>query len=136
MESFPDRTIASASTSDHHPMPMQATVTGSNGISFLASADRRGCRLRHTLVELEAATAHADAADAFAVDDDRAATLHRGPALLTGREREPDGVRHVERLPLCAACRRGPLAGRRAGRLGRRGVHCMESPAVHALEQK
>src|SRR5436190_1268163 len=112
MESFPDRTIASASTSDHHPMPMQATVTGSSAMS--GCADRRGCRLRHTLVELEAATAHADAADAFAVDDDRAATLHRGPALLTGREREPDGVRHVERLALCAACRRGPLAGRSA----------------------
>ena len=30
--SAPDRMTASASTSDHHPMPRQPTLTGSNAI--------------------------------------------------------------------------------------------------------
>ena len=51
-----------------------------------------------------------------------------------GRERKPERVRGVERLPLRALHRGRPPVRRRAHRLGRRRVHGVEAPAVHALE--
>src|SRR6184192_4728815 len=108
MRSLPLRTIASASASDHQPMPTQATRRGS---LTAARADRLDRLARDARVELEAAARHADAADAFAAEEDRGAAFHRGPALGARGHGEAERVRDVERLALRAPGSRG-AAGR------------------------
>src|SRR5712692_1755850 len=73
---------------------------GTNGFNRLAS---------DALVGRPVAAADADAADALAFDDDRAAALHGRPALRTRREREAERVGDVERLALRAVRGRRPL---------------------------
>ena len=124
---MPERWIASASTSDHQPMPMQATR------HFATAAIDRF--LRDALVELPVAAGNADAADAFAARHDRAAAFHRGPALGVRGEREAERVQHVERLADRAGGAGRTLVRSRAHRLGRRRVHRVELAPVHALEQ-
>src|SRR5262245_61660319 len=100
MVSLPERLTASASTSDHHPMPMHATRTGSPAISFglsscfrtlhkgelssqllPARADRLHRCARNLLIRRPVAARHPDAADALAADEHWRAAFHRGPAL-------------------------------------------------------
>src|SRR5215471_10008858 len=57
-----------------------------------ARADRLDRLAGEALIGLPVAARNADAADAFAIDDDRKAALHGGPALRAGRERKPDRV--------------------------------------------
>src|SRR5208282_2254774 len=98
--SLPERLIASASTSDHQPMPMDATRSGS---AAMACADRFDRLLRDALVRRPVAAGDADAADAFAVGDDRATAFHRGPSFRAGGERQPKRVNDIELLALRAA---------------------------------
>src|SRR6202163_1298892 len=135
--SLPERLIASASTSDHHPMPMQATRNGAPdifpplrpfqpfllclfcGISlFPARADRFDRRLRDLFVCRPIVAADPDTADAFSVEDDRIAPFHGGPAFGAGRERQTQRMRDIERLPLRTARRRRALIGSSAHSLG------------------
>src|SRR6266487_4718453 len=73
---------------------------------------------RDALVGRPVAAAHADAADALALHEDRAAAFHRGPALGARGEREPERVDDVERLPLSAVRRGRPLVRGGADGLG------------------
>ena len=59
--------MASASTSDHHPMPMQATRSGRSHADIISSSRRSRFhrRARDALVGLPVAAADADAADAL-----------------------------------------------------------------------
>src|SRR5215472_7894873 len=148
MDSFSDRVIASARTSDHQPMPTHPTRTGSNAIfsrpkairrllvvDAPTCADRFDRLTRDALVELESAAADSDTADAFAIDDDRAASFHRGPSIRPRREREADDVIRIERLPLRALGARGLFVGRSANGLGCRRLSGVKASAFHALEQ-
>src|SRR5712691_4763458 len=112
--SFFERWMASARTSDHQPIPIQATRTGSNAIRLLracarGSADGFDRFARDALVGRPVGAAHADPADAFAFHENRATAFHRGPAPGSRREREPEGMGHIERLPLRAVRGGGPL---------------------------
>src|SRR5688572_28940458 len=95
-------------------LTMSRRIT-SRFIKLIASADRFHRLARELVVELPGGAGDADAAYAFAFDDDRVAALHCRPPLRTGGEREAEGVHRVERLPSRA------LRGRRA--LVRRGAH-------------
>src|SRR3954470_1031233 len=99
MTSLPERLIASASTSDHHPIPMQATFISS--LLGTRPGKRSGGFLRDALVELPIAAGDPDAADAFAPGQDRGAAFHRGPALGPGGEGKAERVGDVERLADC-----------------------------------
>jgi hypothetical protein len=107
--------------------------------SLLVGAPARPDRLdggaRDALVGLPVAARDPDAADAFAIHDDREAALHGGPALHPGREREAERVGDVERLRLRPIGRGRPLVGGRADRLGGGGMHGVEAAPVHALQQ-
>ena len=122
-------------------MPRQATRSGLpaaphflSGVFQVAPIDSTAaCAMRSSVSQ--SPPLDADAADALAVDEDRAAAFHRGPAVRPRREREAERVRHVEGLPVRALHRRRALVRRGADRLGGRRVHGVEAPAVHALEQ-
>src|SRR5215472_661101 len=148
MDSFSDRVIASARTSDHQPMPTHPTRTGSNAIfsrpkairrllvvDAPTCADRFDRLARDALVELESAAADSDTADAFAIDDDRAASFHRGPSIRPRREREADDVIRIESLRLGASGAGRAFVRSSANGLGCRRVHRVEASAFHALEQ-
>src|SRR6185369_8374654 len=106
--------MASARTSDHHPIPIQATRSGSTLItlpspktmSFPLRADRLHGQLGDPQIGLPIAAAHADAADAFAADQHGHAALHRRPAFRSGGEREANRMADVEVLA-GSALRRG-----------------------------
>src|SRR5687768_2018561 len=108
--------IASARTSDHHPIPRQATFIARLSYGF-------GGFPGDALVELPVAAGHADAADAFFAGHDRPAAFHRGPALRAGGEGEADGMCGVERLSDRALRSGATLVRRRAHRLGGRRMH-------------
>src|SRR5260221_1625938 len=88
-------------------MPMLATRSGSAmpviskshfQVSFPSRADRLDRGLGDLQVGLPIAATDADAADTFAVRQDRHAALHGGPALGTGGECESERVGHIEIL--------------------------------------
>src|SRR6266478_430741 len=117
-----ERKAASASTSDHQPMPTTATRSlrasaGPGFDSFMAllaccasmgalcgpcGADRLDGLARAAGVCLPVAAADPDAADAFALDDHREAAFHGGPSLGARGERQPDRMGDIERLRLRA----------------------------------
>src|SRR5262245_55531125 len=113
--------MASARTSDHHPIPMQATRSGSALItlpspktlvspkaelvgrlrslmSFPVRADRLDRFLRKPQIGLPITAAHADAADTLAINQHRHAPFHRSPPFRPGGERKSDRMAHVEVL--------------------------------------
>src|SRR5262249_59225983 len=77
------------------------------------------------------AAADTDAADAFAVDDDRATAFHRGPAFGARRQRKSYRMRNIEGLRLRAVRGSWTPVRSRAHRLGARRVHGMQTPPVH-----
>ena len=101
----------------------------------VGGANRLHRLARKLVVELPGRAGDADAAHAFALHDNRVAAFHRRPALGARREREPESVQRVERLSGGAFGRRRALVGRGANGLGGGGVHSVESPAVHALDE-
>src|SRR3954469_907428 len=134
---LPERLIASARTSDHHPMPIQATRSGSKPIIvdlFPACPNCRHRSLRNAQIGLPIAPAHADCADALAIQQNRHASLHCGPAVRPCSERQPDRMHHVEMLARCTLCGRRSLVGSGTYRLGAAGMQRMETAAVHPLE--
>src|SRR4051794_40342038 len=134
---LPERLIASARTSDHHPMPTQATRSGSKPIIvnlFPACPDCRHRSLRNAQIGLPIAPAHADCADTLAMQQNRDASLHCGPAIRPGGERQSDRMHHVQILACCALCGRRSLVGSGAYRLGGARIQRMETAAVHPLE--
>src|SRR5262249_58879401 len=99
--------MASARTSDHHPIPIQATRSGSaltilslprTEIAWCVSlwtmplfpthSDRLDRRLGDTQICLPVAAAHADTANALSVNQHGHATLHGGPSLGPCSERK------------------------------------------------
>ena len=122
--------MASASTSDHQPMPMQATRSGSFAMSATSLvsifqvapiASTASCAMLQ--VGRPVAAADADAADAFAVDQDRARRLpsrssaparRRAPARARGRRRGPGRPRPSARWRACWTRRRPPWWSRNA----------------------
>src|SRR5258705_4849731 len=112
--------MASARTSDHHPIPMQATRRGlalttspSRGLRsqfcglvsdeatrllFPAHPDRLDSRLGDAQIGLPVAAAHPDTANTLAVNQHRHTTLHGCPSLRSGGERKTERVAHVEVL--------------------------------------
>src|SRR5438309_4766270 len=131
--------MASARTSDHQPIPMQATRSGSNAIGLLracarGSADGFDRFARDALVGRPVGAAHADPADAFAFHENRATAFHRGPAPGARREREPERMRYVEGLSLGTVGGGGPLVRGGADGLGRRRVQGMKPASIHAFE--
>src|SRR5262245_43668020 len=123
--------MASARTSDHHPIPIQATRSGSaltilslpqpetclrlvatHVLLFPAHPDRLDRGLGDTQLSLPVATAHADAANTLAVNQHGHPTLHRGPTLRPCGKRKTDRMAHIE-----------ILAGRPLGR-GRAPIRC------------
>src|SRR5215468_5723629 len=146
--------MASARTSDHHPIPIQATRSGSalttlslpqpetclrlvvsHLLLFPAHPDRFDRRLGDTQIGLPVAAAYPDAANTLAVNQHGHPALHRGPTLGTCSKRKADRMAHVEILAGCALCRgRAPIrCGTHRFRGG--GMHGMEPAAVHPLEQ-
>src|SRR5205814_816676 len=111
----------------------RASLPGGVPCVFPAGADRLDRVARELFVELPVAAGDADAAEAFAVHEDRNAAFHGGPAFRAGGEREAERVRDVERLSLRTLRAGGALVGSRAYRLGGRGMHRVEAAAVHAL---
>src|SRR5690349_1746927 len=93
-------------------------ITDHASSDFPGGANRLDRRASSLVVEFPDATGDADAADALAVEDDRVAAFHRGPALGARGEREPDRMRNVQRLPLRAFRGRRALVGGGADRLG------------------
>src|SRR5258706_14600879 len=69
----------SPNASSHPPEHQTTNPTQPKPLSLRAGSDRFHRFARHALVEFEIAAAHADAADALALDDHRA--LHRRPTL-------------------------------------------------------
>src|SRR5208282_2267929 len=124
--SLPERLIASASTSDHQPMPMEATR---NGSTAMAGADRFDRLLRDALVRGPVAAGNADAADAFAIGDDGTTAFHRGPPFRAGGERQPQRMNDIELLPLRAARGGRTLVRSRADGLDRGRMHRVKPPA-------
>src|SRR5713226_2923578 len=102
--------MASARTSDHHPIPMQATRRGpalttfalpqaeiavcglvsdeATRLLFPAHPDRLDSRLGDAQIRLPVAAADPDAANTLAVDQHRHTALHGGPSLRSGGERK------------------------------------------------
>src|SRR6266849_8060940 len=137
MSMVSERKTASASTSDHQPMPITATrslrVSAGPGFdcvmtllaccaSMLAlrgprRADRLDGFARDAGVSLPIAAADPDAADAFSLDEHREAARHGGPPLRARSERQPDRVGDIERLRLRAPGRGRTLVRGRTDRL-------------------
>src|SRR6185436_5630056 len=97
--------MASARTSDHHPIPIQATRSGSAlitlpfpAMSFPMRADRLDGQLGDPQIGLPITAAHADTADTFAVNQHRHAAFHRRPPFRSGGERKSDRMADVEVL--------------------------------------
>src|SRR5713226_3031359 len=111
--------MASARTSDHHPIPMQATRRGpalttfalpqadrscglvpdeATRLLFPAHPDRLDSRLGDAQISFPVAAAHADTANTLAVNQHGHATFHGRPSLRSGGERKTDRVAHVEVL--------------------------------------
>src|SRR5882757_1240054 len=117
--------MASARTSDHHPIPIQATRSGSAlitlpsprtsptsrlctprvdrlvsvpAMSFPIRADRLDGQLGDPQIGLPVTAAHADAADAFTVDQHRHAAFHGRPPFRSGGKRKSDRMADVEVL--------------------------------------
>src|SRR5437867_7512198 len=131
--------MASARTSDHQPIPIQAARSGSNAIGLLRAAARVGADGFHrfagdALVGRPVGAAHAAPADAFAFHENRAAAFHSGPAPGARGEGEPEGMGDIERLPLRAVRGSGPLVRGGADGFGRRRVQRMKAASIHAFE--
>src|ERR1700680_5067654 len=110
--------MASARTSDHHPIPTQATRRGlaltnfplpqaevavvvpsrTKPLLFPAHPDRLDSRLGDAQISLPVTAADPDAANAMAVDQHGHTALHGCPPLRSGGERKTDRVAHVEVL--------------------------------------
>src|SRR5450432_682075 len=110
--------MASARTSDHHPIPMQPTRSGLvlttlslpraavGGLSsdgparplLPAQPDRLHSRLGNAQIGLPVAAADPDTADTLAVNQHRHTALHGGPSFRSGGERKADRMADVEVL--------------------------------------
>src|ERR1700752_4046846 len=107
----------SSPLSRHHYL-----VTRISSLVYLVGgADSLHRLARELVVEIPGRAGDTDAADAFAVDDDRVAAFHRRPASGPGGEREAERVHRVERLSRRALRGRRPLVRRGAHGLGGRG---------------
>src|ERR1700754_2620881 len=105
--------MASARTSDHHPIPMQATRRGPalttfvlpRALLFPAQPDRLDGRFCNAQISLPVAAADADTADAFAVSRHGHTALHGGPSFRSGSKCKTDRMAHVEVLTGGTLCR-------------------------------
>src|SRR5450631_4009519 len=126
ISSFPERWMASARTSDHHPIPMQPTRRGVVLTTFsLPSTWVAGCapvwsettrlllptgtnrldgRLGYAQIRLPVTAADANPANTFAADQHRHTTFHGCPPLRPGGECKTDRMAHVEILTGCSLC--------------------------------
>ena len=141
--------MASASTSDHHPMPMQATRSGpaltrsssgsdSASANVATSSSRRStrrppCAMRSSVSQSPPLTPMPPMhwPSTRTGKPPSIAVQRSGPAASASPMRMAD----VEVLPAAPLRRGRALVGGGAHRLGGGGVHGVEAAAVHALEQ-